>query len=145
MQVSAKPTFDTLQFGKPRFASPSLSGVAQGEGGGGCSTNVCTARFRLEVQALTLLYTIQPVNRLNVNPRGEGKERVTLSSRFFSPFPHTESPFTGYKPFFLRKKYPFRIPSVDEWCLFHIPSVSPLDHFTDPNGRFSHPFVYFNE
>ena len=34
MQVSAKPTFDTLQFGKPRFASPSLSGVAQGEGGG---------------------------------------------------------------------------------------------------------------
>ena len=80
-----------------------LSLTGQGEG---YSTNVCTARFRLEVQALTLLYTIQPVNRLNVNPRGEGRERVTLSSRFFSPFPHTESPFTGYKPFFYEKGTP---------------------------------------
>ena len=46
------------------------------------------------------------MNRLNVNPRGEGRERVTLSSRFFSPFPHTESPFTGYKPFFYEKGTP---------------------------------------
>ena len=46
------------------------------------------------------------MNRLNVNPRREGSERLTLSSRFFSPFPHTESPFTGYKPFFYEKSTP---------------------------------------
>ena len=38
--------------------------------------------------------------------RAKGKGNPFLAFFFFSPFPHTESPFTGYKLFFYEKSTP---------------------------------------
>ena len=137
-RFSLQPTFDTLQYGKPRFASPFVIWSCLSlRGGGGRLLNKCLygeVPPRSPSPYPFIYYLACEQAKCKPARRGKGKGNP------FHPSPIQRARLQAINHFFLRKRYPFHIPSADEWCLFHIPSVTPLDHFTDPHDRFSYPF-----
>ena len=145
-RFSLQPTFDTLQCGKPRVASPLLSGVVchSGERGEGSQMFVRRGPPRSPSPYPFIYYLACEQARCKPARIGKGEGDPFLVI-LFTLSAYREPVHRLQTIFYEKGTYPFRIPSVDEWCLFHIPSVSPLGPFTDPHDRSSYPFVYFNE
>ena len=60
------------------------------------------------------------------------------------PPPPSSIPASFYKPF-LTDKVPFRIPSPDKQCLFHIPSLEPCIQVTFSHRKCTVSFSHTNK
>ena len=108
-RFSLQPTFDTLQYGKPRFASPFVIWSCLSlRGGGGRLLNKCLygeVPPRSPSPYPFIYYLACEQAKCKPARRGKGKGNPFLGIFFTLP-PNREPVFTGYKPFFYEKGTP---------------------------------------